>query len=210
MAREVLFPIGMKTLAFASLSLALFAACAHSSSQDAPPRGPDFVANRPANRGVDKPLVASDGKKAIDPLDVVDFDLASADLTSSAQTQIQRSIEFLANHPAERIVLEGHTDRSGTTAYNKDLATLRAVNVRDAMLAAGIKADRVIISVFGEDGADPGVNFYDRRVVMFTSTHSTMDLVRDEIGKQRALSVTYDDQTGRHVVMVDASTVGER
>lgn len=199
---------GMKTLA--SLSLLALAACAHSSDTGAPPpRGPDFVAAT-APRPAAPTLAASAGTKPIDPVDVVDFDYASADLSSTAQAQIQRSIEFLAKHPADRIVLEGHTDRSGTLAFNEDLATLRAVRVRDALIDAGIAPDRVVVAVFADQQADPGVNFYDRRVVMTATHRPTMTAVTDELAKLHALSVTYDDARGRHVVMPNAQDIGSR
>ena len=187
----------MKTLAFASL-LALAAAtgaCAHASSDSTPaaPRGPDFVGGRPENSSVDPSLVASDGKKPIDPVDMVEFKLASADLGDAATVQIQRSVAYLAKHADTRIVLEGHTDRSGTFAYNQDLATRRADAVRASLLAAGVNADRVVMVIFGEEQADPGVNSYDRRVVMFTSPKSTPAVVAEELAKTRALSVAWSD-----------------
>lgn len=44
----------------------------------------------------------------------------------------------------------GHTDRSGTDAYNEDLALRRARVIADMMAAAGIPADAVAVSGMGE------------------------------------------------------------
>jgi hypothetical protein len=106
-------------------------------------------------------------------------------------------------------VLEGHTDRAGDFAFNQDLATLRAIKVRDALLGAGIAPERIVVAVFGDQQADPGVNFYDRRVVMFATHVGTVALVRAELAKQHALSVAWNDH-GRHVVMPDAADISRR
>ncbi len=54
------------------------------------------------------------------------------------------------------IRLEGHTDSRGTEEYNAALATSRAEAVRDALIRAGMPAERIVISGAGEaDSAAP-------------------------------------------------------
>ncbi|PPR28624.1 MAG: hypothetical protein CFH31_00953 [Alphaproteobacteria bacterium MarineAlpha9_Bin1] len=49
-----------------------------------------------------------------------------------------------------RILLEGHTDRSGTERYNFNLAKLRAKTVKDFLLKKGLDKKTIITKVFGE------------------------------------------------------------
>jgi outer membrane protein OmpA-like peptidoglycan-associated protein len=48
------------------------------------------------------------------------------------------------------IRLEGYTDARGTAEYNAALATSRAEAVRDALIRAGMPAERIVISGAGE------------------------------------------------------------
>jgi outer membrane protein OmpA-like peptidoglycan-associated protein len=48
------------------------------------------------------------------------------------------------------IRLDGHTDARGTEAYNATLSTARAESVREALIRAGMPADRVIVNAAGE------------------------------------------------------------
>ena len=48
------------------------------------------------------------------------------------------------------IRLEGNTDARGTEAYNSTLSTARAQSVRDALIRAGMPAERVIVTGVGE------------------------------------------------------------
>jgi len=48
------------------------------------------------------------------------------------------------------IRLEGYTDARGTEAYNSTLSTARAQSVRDALIRAGMPAERVIVTGVGE------------------------------------------------------------
>jgi outer membrane protein OmpA-like peptidoglycan-associated protein len=51
------------------------------------------------------------------------------------------------------IRLEGNTDARGTEAYNSTLSTARAHSVRDALIRAGMPAERVIVTGAGETGS---------------------------------------------------------
>lgn len=75
---------------------------------------------------------------------------------------------YLANNPNSSVVLEGHTDLTGNTAYNFDLAQRRSQNARTALLRFGIDPNRVRISFNGEDTPDvnsQGKVLDNRRVV---------------------------------------------
>jgi outer membrane protein OmpA-like peptidoglycan-associated protein len=51
------------------------------------------------------------------------------------------------------IRLEGFTDARGTTEYNDQLSTARATTVRDALIRAGMPAERIVVAAEGESGA---------------------------------------------------------
>ena len=45
--------------------------------------------------------------------------------------------------------MEGHTDNIGTEAYNKDLSTRRAKNVRDFLVSQSITENRLSFAGYG-------------------------------------------------------------
>ncbi len=49
-----------------------------------------------------------------------------------------------------RIILEGHTDRSGTEKYNLNLAELRAKKVKEFLLKKGMEEKTIITKIYGE------------------------------------------------------------
>ncbi|MCX7868724.1 MAG: OmpA family protein [Terrimicrobiaceae bacterium] len=55
------------------------------------------------------------------------------------------------------LIVAGFTDDRGTEEYNRGLGERRALAVREALIAAGMRADRVQTVSFGEEmPADPG------------------------------------------------------
>jgi outer membrane protein OmpA-like peptidoglycan-associated protein len=51
------------------------------------------------------------------------------------------------------IVVEGHADPRGEEAYNDDLSAQRAAAVREALISAGLPADRITTRAEGERGS---------------------------------------------------------
>ncbi|NQV43662.1 MAG: OmpA family protein, partial [Rhodospirillales bacterium] len=88
--------------------------------------------------------------KTVGPF-MVYFGFNSASLDSAAKALI----DSLASHKFSGdelgyIVLSGHTDRAGNSAYNEALSDRRATTVSDAFMAKGVKA-RILSSFYGED-----------------------------------------------------------
>lgn len=50
-----------------------------------------------------------------------------------------------------RILVDGHADRAGTAAYNRDLSYRRAEALALSLIAQGVPAERITISAFGEE-----------------------------------------------------------
>jgi outer membrane protein OmpA-like peptidoglycan-associated protein len=78
------------------------------------------------------------------------FETNRAVLSAGADTTIQRLAEFLNDYPERRIMIEGHTDSTGTDEYNRQLSERRANAVRDALLDRGISVNRIVSRGFGE------------------------------------------------------------
>jgi outer membrane protein OmpA-like peptidoglycan-associated protein len=140
--------------------------------------GPDFVAgDRTA------PLAASDGRSEQQPMDDIVFAFDSAALLPGPQAQIARAANWLATHPAYRIVIEGYADSSGPAAYNEDLATRRGQIVRNHLVACGVAPDRILLAVFGENRARERPDELDRRVVMYASAAPIAKIISAELDR---------------------------
>jgi outer membrane protein OmpA-like peptidoglycan-associated protein len=83
-------------------------------------------------------------------LDDVLFETNGAVLSAGADTTIQRLGQFLTDYPERRIMIEGHTDSTGSDEYNRDLSERRAQAVRDALVERGVSFDRVVTRGLGE------------------------------------------------------------
>ena len=157
---------------------------------DAPPKGPDFDAHAP-NHGVDNSLAASDGDKAILPTDDVTFEHNSSIIDDVAASSLKNTSAWLKKHPKEKIVLEGHTSSSGTSAHNEDLATKRAAVVRSFLMREGIASDRIVMVIYGEVGSQKDVNPNDRRVIMFASLQPVQKIVTASLQSEHAISAAW-------------------
>jgi OOP family OmpA-OmpF porin len=69
------------------------------------------------------------------------FEFDKADITQSAQTQIDGFVEDMKGRGLQNvaIVLEGHADRAGPNDYNETLSQRRADEVREALMREGIQ-----------------------------------------------------------------------
>jgi outer membrane protein OmpA-like peptidoglycan-associated protein len=174
----------MKTLACIGLGLVATAAAADPAA--------DFVGT--SHRTTDRSLAASDGQRPIDPMDIVAFSFDSQALDTAAQSQIARMATWMKDHGDQRLILEGHTDRSGARDYNDDLALRRAEMVRNHLNALGVDPDRVIIAVYGERGANRNVDSLDRKVVAYASNRSVGVIVHDILDDRAAREVRWTDK----------------
>jgi outer membrane protein OmpA-like peptidoglycan-associated protein len=60
-------------------------------------------------------------------------------------------ITIFQKYPKTNIIVEGHTDSSGSDAYNMELSKNRAQAVTDYLSSNGISASRIETNWFGED-----------------------------------------------------------
>jgi outer membrane protein OmpA-like peptidoglycan-associated protein len=71
------------------------------------------------------------------------FGFDKADVTPDLKTNLAKIAGILMVYTKCRVIVEGHTDNIGTEAYNKDLSTRRAKNVRDFLVAQSIPDTRL-------------------------------------------------------------------
>lgn len=80
----------------------------------------------------------------------VQFDLNKADLRPSEASKVSELAAYLKQNPTFRVELEGFADPRGSQTYNMKLSTRRVSAVRDALIAAGIPDERILIGAYGE------------------------------------------------------------
>jgi OOP family OmpA-OmpF porin len=118
-------------------------------------------------------LVDSDGcpQRGSITLNGVTFELDSAQLTADSRPILAGIAVDLKRLPRLRVEMQGHTDSSGSDAYNLSLSERRANSVREFLLAEGVPAERVTARGYGEgqpvsDNGTAEGRAMNRRVVM--------------------------------------------
>ena len=84
------------------------------------------------------------------PQDVL-FATDSATLRPDLTRDIKAVASSLLRYPNSTIEVIGHTDNSGSAAYNQDLSQRRAFAVADVLRASGVPAGRIATIGRGED-----------------------------------------------------------
>jgi len=90
---------------------------------------------------------------------LVFFDLDSSEITADSAEIIRRAADVARASGAAAIEVVGHTDTSGSNAYNDALSVRRAEAVRDALVANGVQSGA--ISLEGRGESDPLVSTAD-------------------------------------------------
>ena len=79
------------------------------------------------------------------------FDIDSAAIRAGLQNDLRALAANLNQYPDTDVIVEGHTDNTGSAAYNLDLSTRRAQAVAGVLLEAGVAPFRVSSLGRGED-----------------------------------------------------------
>ncbi len=111
------------------------AAPASDAAASAPVAASDNAASAPA-----QPAAQSASLPAS-----VYFDLGKSTLPTDATSAVDAAAAYAKAHPDAKLTLSGFTDTSGSATKNADLAKTRAQAVRDALKAAGVAEDRIIL-----------------------------------------------------------------
>ena len=84
------------------------------------------------------------------PQDIL-FAIDSATLRPDLTSDLRAVANNLINYPASTIEVVGHTDDTGSAAYNQDLSERRARAVAEVLKASGVPASRIAAYGRGED-----------------------------------------------------------
>ncbi len=106
---------------------------------------------------------------------IVYFEFDKSDLTSDAQAVVQAAADYAKAGNAARIVVVGHTDTSGSAAYNIRLSERRAKTVADAMAGLGVDPSKLAVDWKGE--SEPAV--------------ATGDGVKEPLNRRSTIDITF-------------------
>jgi peptidoglycan-associated lipoprotein len=79
------------------------------------------------------------------------FDYDKSELRPDQVTQLQADATWLKNHPAVRVVVEGHADERGNQEYNLALGVRRANTIVEFLLAQGVTESRIRSISYGKE-----------------------------------------------------------
>ena len=78
------------------------------------------------------------------------FEIDGAELTAGGRRQLGRLADFLGENPDRNVLIEGHTDSTGSEQHNRELSLLRAEAVRRFLAGDGIAPGRIAAAGYGE------------------------------------------------------------
>lgn len=81
------------------------------------------------------------------------FTTDSSVLKPEAVEMVAKLGDVLAKYPADRIVIAGYTDSTGSSAHNEELSMRRAAAVRDVLAGRGVKPEQMLTE--GRGPANP-------------------------------------------------------
>jgi len=108
---------------------------------------------------VDKARVTPAGAVFLQPIEVsqlkilenIYFAYDDYKIMPQSDTELQRLVKFLEQHPHISIQLEGHTDHIGSNQYNQTLSIKRAKTIYEYLLQAGIASSRLTYQGYGKN-----------------------------------------------------------
>ncbi|MDP1534804.1 MAG: OmpA family protein, partial [Rubrivivax sp.] len=71
------------------------------------------------------------------------FAVNKAQLSAGGVRNVQKLADFLNQYPQRKVLIEGHTDSTGSRSINQPLSEQRAEAVRSALAGMGISGDRI-------------------------------------------------------------------
>lgn len=80
----------------------------------------------------------------------VTFDVDSDVVLPGLYNEIERIAQVLVRYPQTTIVVEGHTDSTGSDAYNQQLSERRAWSVQRLLVERGVNPSRITAIGYGE------------------------------------------------------------
>lgn len=78
------------------------------------------------------------------------FAVNKAELSAGGMRNVQKLANFLNQYPERKVLIEGHTDSSGSHSLNQALSERRAMAVQTALIDMGISSDRIATRGYAE------------------------------------------------------------
>jgi len=78
------------------------------------------------------------------------FKINSSTLSDSAKASLAKIAGVFTQYPETNLLLEGHTDDTGSDSYNMNLSQQRAEAVKDYLVSQGVTANRFTVKWYGE------------------------------------------------------------
>ena len=79
------------------------------------------------------------------------FDIDSDELHATTKEDLSEMAEILKKYDDTNILIEGHTDATGSNDYNQNLSEERAASVAGYLQTIGVNSDRLITEGYGEE-----------------------------------------------------------
>jgi outer membrane protein OmpA-like peptidoglycan-associated protein len=79
------------------------------------------------------------------------FEVNKANLTPAATESVNKLAVILNKYPDTKILIEGHTDSTGTRELNMTLSENRATSVANSLKSSSVTGDRITTAGYGPD-----------------------------------------------------------
>jgi peptidoglycan-associated lipoprotein len=79
------------------------------------------------------------------------FDYDTYDIRGDAQATLSHDASYLVSHPDLKIVIGGYCDERGSNEYNLALGQNRADSAKNALVTAGVAANRIRVVSYGKE-----------------------------------------------------------
>ena len=127
----------------------------------------DTNTNNPPQSSDTAPL--PEQAKDVQSVDLL-FQTDSSQLQMGAHAELVRLAQWARCNPDGAVILEGHADPRGTQNYNLKLSAERAAAVREKLIKMGVPSERIVVTIYGENGPRRATYAEDRRVTVRAST----------------------------------------
>ncbi len=145
-------------------TLFLVNGCKPTTPTTTEPAKPTPEAARPAERRVSPPVTPAPSSVRPDVLsediDQINkkgymkdafFDYDKSELREDARTALAANADWLKRYPSVQILIEGHCDERGTSAYNLALGDRRANATKEYLASLGLDASRAKTVSYGKE-----------------------------------------------------------
>jgi outer membrane protein OmpA-like peptidoglycan-associated protein len=92
----------------------------------------------------------SEGEIAVRLTNDILFDTDSYALRGTSRNTLNDLATNFRQYPDNRIIVEGHTDSTGSDAHNQQLSENRAAAVADYLIDQGVASSKIVVYGFGE------------------------------------------------------------